>query len=150
MKRQPSNRNDVKQWYFCPAGPTTSTPRPLQSNDGNIFWSSLSTHRLGSNPRGRLAELRAWRRKRAFSRKFETGARETPSHAIVLAAEEEVLAQATRLRCECGATGSAEAHPPRTEELVLGEQRLVVAKWTCARCGRARHAYFTHASARAA
>ncbi|REG32056.1 transglutaminase superfamily protein [Archangium gephyra] len=105
---------------------------------------------LGSNPRGRLAELRAWRRKRAFSRKFETGAGETPSQAIVLATEAEVPSEAARLRCECGASGSAEAHPLRTEELVLGEQRLMVAKWNCVRCGRARHAYFAKSGARAA
>ncbi|WNG45855.1 DUF3857 domain-containing protein [Archangium minus] len=105
---------------------------------------------LGSNPRGKLAELQAWRRKRAFSRKFASGAGESPSQAIVLASEAEVPSEAARLRCECGASGAAEPHPPRTEELILGEQPLVVAKWTCVRCGRARHAYFAKAGSRAA
>ncbi|WP_375767272.1 DUF3857 domain-containing protein [Archangium gephyra] len=105
---------------------------------------------LGSGPRARLAELRAWRRKRAFSRKFESGAGESPAQPIVLTSEAEVSPQAARLRCECGASGAAGPHPPRTEELILGEQRLMVAKWTCARCGRARHAYFAKPGSRAA
>ncbi|WP_395819778.1 hypothetical protein [Archangium minus] len=68
----------------------------------------------------------------------------------MLAPEEEVPSQAARLRCECGASGAAGPHPPRTEELILGEQPLVVAKWTCVRCGRARHAYFAKPGSRAA
>lgn len=105
---------------------------------------------LGSNPRAKLAELRAWQRKRAFSRKFTAVDGESPAHAIVLGPGAEVLPRATRLRCECGASGAAGEPSPRTEELVLGEQRLVLAKWTCAKCGRARHAYFSKSESRAA
>lgn len=105
---------------------------------------------LGSNPRARLAELRARRRKRDFSRKFEQVPGESPAHAIPVASEAEVLAGVARLRCECGSSGAAGASPPRTEEFVLGDQRLMLAKWTCAKCGRDRRAYFAQVGSRAA
>lgn len=105
---------------------------------------------LGSNPRGKLEALRAWRRKRAFSRKFTQEAGESAAQPIVLGSEAEVPSRVARLRCGCGASGAAGPQPPHTEALLLGEQRLVVAKWTCARCGRARHAYFSEADSRAA
>jgi transglutaminase-like putative cysteine protease len=102
---------------------------------------------MNDGPRAFLRELRARRRKRAFSRKFDPVEGDSPAQAIVLATVTDLPARLSRVRCACGVAG---AEAPKLEEVVLGEQQLVLAKWACPDCGRARHAYFSVREARAA
>jgi hypothetical protein len=97
---------------------------------------------MENGPRAFLRELRARGRKRAFSRKFAPNEGDLPAQAIALESVDALPSRLARLRCECGASrGTGDA--VKLEEVVLGDQSLVLAKWTCTTCGRARHAYFS-------
>ncbi|NTX59687.1 DUF3857 domain-containing protein [Myxococcus sp. CA051A] len=102
---------------------------------------------MGDGPRAFLRDVQARRRKRAFSRKFASVEGDSPAQAISLATVGELHARLSGVRCACGVAG---AGAPKLEEVVLGEQHLVLAKWTCSGCGRGRHAYFTVREERAA
>jgi len=105
---------------------------------------------MDNGPRAFLRELQARGRKRAFSRKFAPNEGDLPSQAIALEAVNALPERLARLRCECGASRGTGGDPPKLEEVLLGDESLVLAKWTCAACGRARHAYFSVGTGKAA
>jgi hypothetical protein len=114
---------------------------------GVLFTLGLLLMLMNDGPRAFLRDLRARRRKQAFSRKFDPDAGESAAQSIPLASVDELPARLSRVRCVCGVAG---AEAPKLEEILLGEQHLVLAKWTCPNCDRARHAYFSVKEARAA
>jgi len=114
---------------------------------GLAFLVALVTAVLSYGPRAIIQDWKTRRRKQAFSRKFDAEAGDSPARAMVLDTVNELPERLSRVRCECGVAG---AEAPKLEELVLGEQHLVLAKWTCPACGRARHAYFSVREALAA
>jgi transglutaminase-like putative cysteine protease len=105
---------------------------------------------MENGPRAFLREWRAKRRKRAFTRKFAPVEGDLPDQAIAVATVADLTERLLRLRCECGASRSAAGEFPKLEEIVLGDEPLVLAKWACSGCGRARHAYFSVSQGRAA
>ncbi|QSQ19518.1 DUF3857 domain-containing protein [Pyxidicoccus parkwayensis] len=136
-------------------------PRSQYRDDAGLPWGGICPMlmalglgvllmRMENGPRAYLKELSARRRKRAFTRKLSSIEGDLPSQAIALEDVTELPARLARVRCECGASRGTGGEPAKLEEVVLGDDALVLAKWTCAKCGRARHAYFSVDTGKAA